>query len=470
MKVTLNYGNKREIIVLPDDETSFYKELGEKITTITPPMAVQVETDIGTVKYSLTTRSGTLLVTENFNNIHFPGSAKKYPTVYLTCINEDKNNYKFYKLEERNGECVATYGRIGVGKGELFGERSCTYPLRMFWIKYKEKIQKGYIDQSDIYITQDNKNSVEDQNEIPETQKRTPSSKISENLYNQLFSMAKQMIQKHCISVHITHGMVVRTQELLLELYEAATVEDFNNILKSIMTVNPRKVLNVKVLLAASEADFKEIVTREENLLAAMKAILIGENQKVERDGFSQEGITVKIATSAQKEKVLSKLDDSLKSKVKTVYRIDSTIHKKRFEKYCKDNNISNIQGLWHGSRNENWLSIIENGLLLNPNAIITGKMFGNGIYFAPNSVKSWGYTSGGYWTGESYSSIRFMGLYATAYGNPLYETRAHSYTKYSLQGKNCVHAKAGMYLRNDEIIFYDEAAMVLQYLVEFAA
>ena len=55
---------------------------------------------------------------------------------------------------------------------------------------------------------------------------------------------------------------------------------------------------------------------------------------------------------------------------------------------------------LWHGSRNENWMSIISNGLILNPNAVITGKMFGQGIYFAPKSRKSFGYTSydGSYW------------------------------------------------------------------------
>ena len=34
--------------------------------------------------------------------------------------------------------------------------------------------------------------------------------------------------------------------------------------------------------------------------------------------------------------------------------------------------------------------------------------------------------------------------------------------------GSNCLHAHAGTSLRNDEIIFYDEAACVLNYIVEF--
>ena len=55
---------------------------------------------------------------------------------------------------------------------------------------------------------------------------------------------------------------------------------------------------------------------------------------------------------------------------------------------------------LWHGSKNENWLNILGTGLKLNPNATITGKMFGKGIYFAPSATKSAGYTSmtGSYW------------------------------------------------------------------------
>ena len=41
---------------------------------------------------------------------------------------------------------------------------------------------------------------------------------------------------------------------------------------------------------------------------------------------------------------------------------------------------------------------------------------------------------------------------------------------KLEAKKKNCVHAKAGRSLREDEIIFYSEAAMVMNYLVEFDA
>ena len=72
----------------------------------------------------------------------------------------------------------------------------------------------------------------------------------------------------------------------------------------------------------------------------------------------------------------------------------------------------------------EQFGSIIRQGLLLNPNAVITGKMFGNGIYFAPSARKSFGYTScsGSYWA-RGNDNTGFMGLYATAYGDPYYPT-----------------------------------------------
>lgn len=62
------------------------------------------------------------------------------------------------------------------------------------------------------------------------------------------------------------------------------------------------------------------------------------------------------------------------------------------------------------------------------------------------------------------------MGLYATAYGKPYDVTTAGRYTQKFLNQNhcNCVHAHAGSQLYNDEIVFYDENAMLLNYIVEF--
>ena len=94
-------------------------------------------------------------------------------------------------------------------------------------------------------------------------------------------------------------------------------------------------------------------------------------------------------------------------------------------------------------------------------------------LYFAPSSKKSWNYTSyrGTYWA-KGNDDVAFMGLYAVAYGKPL-DVHTHSittdYKAMTLNGGyDCLHAHKGSALLNDEIIFYDEAAMVLNYIVEF--
>ena len=90
-------------------------------------------------------------------------------------------------------------------------------------------------------------------------------------------------------------------------------------------------------------------------------------------------------------------------------------------------------------SRNQNWTSIIINSLKLNPDAIITGKMFGNGVYFAPSSMKNWNYTS---YRGTSWANgdadVAFMGLYATAYGTPKRCRYMGCYHRLQKNGTSC--------------------------------
>ena len=148
-----------------------------------------------------------------------------------------------------------------------------------------------------------------------------------------------------------------------------------------------------------------------------------------------------------------------------------------RYQRFIKSENINDTKLLWHGSRNENWWSIINTGLVLKPtNAVITGKMFGYGIYYAPKAQKSLGYTSlnGSYWAGGN-SNSAFMALMEVAYGKPYnvysFDSKYYDFNYERLQkecpGTNCLHAHAGNMLRNDEIIVYKEEQCTIRYLVE---
>lgn len=78
------------------------------------------------------------------------------------------------------------------------------------------------------------------------------------------------------------------------------------------------------------------------------------------------------------------------------IYQIQHEKQNKRYYNYLNligDKLKNNRMLLFHGSRLCNWLGILNKSLLLFPsNVIITGKMFGNGLYFASQSSKSMNY------------------------------------------------------------------------------
>lgn len=392
-----------------------------------------------------------------------------YPECYLTCVNPESNNYKFYHMMPSLSGIEVSYGRIGAKPGEMFSERrvATPYPTHLYWIRYYEKLSKGYVDQSAIYLGNAIDPAVEPMKQGNPT---TPSAR----LYEQLYSYAHKLVRTTLASQKVTREQVQQCKYHWRQLGARKTVRGFNNQLLRLIAVCPRQVRDINTLLAQSEKDFAAIIEREEELLNAMSVVSSPKTTiKDSTDGFKNADIQVFEATEKQKQEVMSHLSDSLKPQVKNIYRVINREQKERFDQYRSAYKISKVKCFWHGSRNENWLSIIFNGLQLNPNAVITGKMFGKGIYFAPSSAKSWGYTSfrGTRWANGKQNAA-FMGLYATAYGNPYDVTAPGQYTQEQLirLKKNCVHAHAGPYLYNDEIVFYSENAMLLNYIVEFGA
>jgi len=394
-----------------------------------------------------------------------------YAKAYLTAINEECNQYKFYKITPtQNGEIECEYGRIGDRSGR-FARRPVRYPSRMYWIRYLEKLGKGYVDQSDVYLTPECKPGAPRPSgggQVEET--------VKARLYKRLVGYARRAVRTALVCEHVSEGQVKRSREILDELSEARSVREFNDRILELMSICPRRVGDkryggVKAMLAETEADYGKIVDREESLVLAMEAVA---GKQPDDDGgpcgFSDD-ISVREATPEEEAEVRKLLDPEQDAMLRELYRVDSARHRERFEKRCAERGITEIRRYFHGSRNENWASIVQNGLLLNPNAVITGKMFGNGIYTATESGKSWGYTSGrgSYWA-RGTSDVGIMGLYATAYGKPYDVTSAARYDQAFLDahGCDCVHAHRGSGLYRDEVVFYDEAAMCIEFLAIF--
>ena len=187
-------------------------------------------------------------------------------------------------------------------------------------------------------------------------------------------------------------------------------------------------------------------------------------------------GIVMEPVNDTEIEVIKDMLGDC-KDKFYQAWRVTNLATQKRFDDFVDKENIKDVRLFWHGSRNENWWSIINNGLMIRPsNAVYTGSMFGDAIYASPTARKSLGYTSlsGSYWT-RGNSSSAFMALMNFHYGKPYdvysFDSKYYNYNYKRLRedcpGANCLHAHAGSMLRNDEIVFYNVDQVTIKYLVE---
>lgn len=189
---------------------------------------------------------------------------------------------------------------------------------------------------------------------------------------------------------------------------------------------------------------------------------------KVERHGDEKRFYTCQDRVAAEKNRRWSK--------EKALFQNDKRpeFDKTRTKAY-KD---SNTALLFHGTRSVNVSGILRKSLLMPRQlvgVVITGAMFGPGLYFADDWKKSAGYTSlsGSYWSGGS-GSVRgrhaFMFLVDTVLGNPHVASGPSGYTS-APRGHHCVFGKAGhSHVQNNEWIVYKTEQHILRYLVEFSA
>ena len=394
---------------------------------------------------------------------------------HLVMVTAGANNNKYYDMTPHGDSWTATYGRIGSGS------QTRTYPMSQWNSKYNEKINKGYVDQTDLVkdLISTEKPKQSEYKEIE--------NKVIAEIVERLQAMARKAIsENYTISSNkVTQAMVDEAQTILTSLLSIEDKSEFNNTLLKLFTVIPRKMGSVRSYIAQDDTQFAKIISREQDLLDIMKGQVV-QKQVIEevkddkplydRTILEQLGLEFEECTVEDVARIKVALG-SCSDKYHKAWKVKNIRTQKRFDDFVKDNNFNDVRLLFHGSRNENWWSIINSGLVLRPtNAVITGKMFGYGIYYAPKAKKSLGYTSlsGSYWANGN-SSSGFMALMDVAYGKPYdvhsFESRFHTFDYAALQkacpGANCLHAHEGSMLRNDEIIVYKEEQCTIKYLVE---
>jgi poly [ADP-ribose] polymerase len=375
-----------------------------------------------------------------------------------------QNNNKFYDMiENSDGTWTAHYGRVGAnGVKEI-------YSIGMWDKKYKEKLKKGYRDITDLVSIQKEDNS--------EVKVDSSSSKVIE-LINFLQKSAKDTIKSnYTVSVaDVTEKQLESAQIILDELVGIKTksTDTINSNLLELYKIIPRKMKNTKDYLLNSSFDnkfFKELLSNEQNLLDVMR----GQVTTVKDKKVNIVDLNIMISDATKEDiKNIKDNTDLLIGKNDNIFVVDNS----KYSKIYDSNDIKNSKLLYHGSRNENWWSIINNGLKIRPaNAIHTGSMFGNGIYMANRAKKSLGYSSlnGSHWA-KGGSSKAFLALYEVNCGKiwDLFKNGSYSSWMGNLNIKKCkekgydsVYAKKGADLYNDEYIIYEEYRCKIKYLIE---
>lgn len=400
-----------------------------------------------------------------------------YTPRHLVMVTAGANNNKYYDMTPNGDMWTAKYGRIGSSS------QTRTYSKSQWNAKYNEKIRKGYIDQTDLV-----QDLISTEIPKPKSEYKAIDNPVISEIVERLQSMARKVINENYTvsSNKVTQAMVDEAQGIINGLLTITDLKQFNDELVKLFTTIPRKMGSVSSYIAYKIDDFNKIIHREQDLLDVMKGQVV-QKQIVEEADENDTSVSDKtILETLGLEFEECSNDDiatikvalgSCSDKFHKAWKVKNIKTQARFDKFVKDNNIKDVRLLFHGSRNENWWSIIQSGLVLRPtNAVITGKMFGYGIYYAPKARKSLGYTSlsGSYWTNGN-SNSGFMALMDVAYGTPYdvhsFSSKYYNFNYNELQkncpGANCLHAHAGSMLRNDEIIVYREEQCTIKYLVE---
>lgn len=400
---------------------------------------------------------------------------------YLTFVSPDNHN-KYYRMTRGSGgNWIAEWGRIG-GSGGVGSSRTCTYPDCQWDIKYAEKIRKGYRDISDVFF---GKNKT-DSSEKKEPDKKEPvKTYFGQELIRRLTEATKGFLNRnYTVSIsNVTKEMVIKAEEYLAEMKNLTSdPSSFNEALRALAETLPRAINNTRAFfpsIYSTPLQLEKIIERESAVLESMRNIT-GLNK--EGSGFGEKdypcprGVSFSEVTDKEKEKITNMMGSSA-SRIVKIWKVKNSKTDKKLKEW-KEKNEGKGKLLFHGSRTENFLPIISNGLIL---AKASYGMFGKGIYFAPEADKSIGYTSisGSYWRGGT-EKTAFLGVYEVALGKhkdvysynaPHGEKAYNTYDGSELRSKGYnslwAHGHNAM-LRRDECIVYDSDQCSIRYLIEF--
>lgn len=421
-------------------------------------------------------------------------------------VESGNNHNKCWYIEEHdNGLIRTTWGRVGNALSttdKLFGINSSKEYDKLV----KSKLKKGYTKLRTIdSASSSSVNNIQ--------KKNLEDIALKEIVFDKADNQIKSMIQVFCqanihtitSSTNITFNSTTGVFQTPCGVVTLEAINDARNILNKIYdlvkdrdfgydfihyteqycTIIPQKV-HGRLICTKIFRDLKD-VQKQNDVLDSLKDSIetIEQMKNSENDANSSEepkmfNCEIKKVTD---KKVINKIKKLYQEthqsihacrnlKVKTVYEITIDSMKVAYEntktKWEKLGKELNEQELWHGTKKQNIISIMKNGMIIPPaNAShCTGRMFGSdGLYLSDQSTKSLNYAYG-WWSGSRDTNC-YMFLNKVLMGKS-YTPKGWSGCSHIPSGYDSIFAKAGISgVQNNEMVVPPNQVCP-EYLIEF--
>ena len=403
----------------------------------------------------------------------------------------DANNNKFYDMTENpDGSITAIWGRVDVTS------TTTHYPVgkKKWETLIKSKLKKGYADVTELRAVETTKSdfavigmpavsAIVKELQIYANKSVLQNYTISSEAVTPQMVVAAQAVMDNLVPMLSLGKGTKVVNDQLLELYKVIPrkmkktyfhlIDERNPSLKDMPVdrITQKNLVEIQRLIANEQATL-DVMGGQVKVVSAKKKS--GEADKAQNI-LEAMGLGIDIPSDTDVHSIKKFLGRN-SSQYKKAFRVINKRTQAKFDRAIKAAKNKSIQNYWHGSRNENWWSIIDSGLLIRPsNAIHTGSMFGDGIYFADKAQKSIGYSSlrGSYWSGGT-ATIGFLSLFDVHMGNSLrikhHQSWCGGLSKQNLRRRgdyDSLYAEGGADLRNNEYIVYDDAQCTIKFLVE---
>lgn len=401
------------------------------------------------------------------------------------------NNNKFYDMTENpDGSITSVWGRVDVTS------TTTHYPVgkKKWETLLKSKLKKGYVDVTELRSVEATKSdfavigmpavaSIVKELQSYANKSVKQNYTISSEAVTPQMVVAAQAVMDNLVPMLVVGKGTKAVNEQLLELYRVIPRKMKKTYFHLIDERNPSmKDMPVDRITQKNLSEIQRLIANEQATLDVMggQVKVVSAQKKSGKSDKAQNildamGLAIEIPSDRDIHSIKKFLGRN-SNQYRKAFRIINKTTQAKFDRALKASKNKTVRNYWHGSRNENWWSIIDSGLLIRPsNAVITGAMFGHGIYFADKAQKSIGYSSlrGSYWSGGN-SNKGFLSLFDVHLGNYLkikhHQSWCYNLNKHNLRKRgnyDSLYAEGGADLRNNEYIVYDGAQCTIKFLVE---